>query len=129
MGKFPKLSEYPNSLEINDQLWRVKFYTPKTLQEARDAGLCHYPERTISINRFQSREEAFATLIHEIVHAFEYELRLEVDHKLVYKLERLIFNFLTHNIGDLNKTIFKGKKMKKKTKPVGAVKPKSKKKK
>lgn len=70
------------------------FDDPKCLAE------CRADKRQIAIKSGMSDSETFETLIHETLHALEFEYGIEIPHKSIYALEGAI-----HKILKLNKWI------------------------
>jgi len=60
-------------------------------------GYCDDDAKVIYIKNGQTVADAFSTLIHELLHAMEHENKIKISHQGLYKFERAIFNFLTHN--------------------------------
>ena len=92
-----KQSDYPKELWIGDALWRVKFV--RKLQDGRGIldGLCDPSETTIYLRMGHDRAERFKTLVHEILHAIEYEWKLELPHQIIYGMEEPIYRILVDN--------------------------------
>jgi|GEM_PF-2937288 len=90
-----KLSDIPDTLCINDSLWEVFFV--KGIHGDDTAGQCDGDQKEILIDSGQSKREKAKTLIHEILHAFEYEYNIKIPHKLIYQLEEPIYRFLVDN--------------------------------
>lgn len=55
------------------------------------------PEYTIQIKKSLSDKEKILCLIHELLHALEFEYKLDIPHKLIYKFERAVYRFLKLN--------------------------------
>jgi len=60
-------------------------------------GYCDDDAKVIYLKDDQTAEDAFSTLIHEIIHAMEFEHKIDISHKAVHKLERAIMDFITQN--------------------------------
>jgi hypothetical protein len=58
---------------------------------------CRVRYRQIVLKRGQSGRTLFKTLIHEILHAVEYERGIEIPHRVVYQLEGAIESLLRLN--------------------------------
>lgn len=85
----PKASQYPKTLEINDEVYTIKLVKriPHKDSCPTDNGLCDYNTRTIYIRSTQSRRGMFRTFIHEVLHAIHGEWSFKLNHKTVYELE------------------------------------------
>lgn len=92
--------EFP--LLINGSQWTVRL-TNRIPRSARDKhpllGLCDSDLKRIYVRVTLPPFLKFQTLIHELLHAFEFELKIDFDHALVYALERPILEFMRRNYG------------------------------
>ena len=95
--KLPKKRDYPKSLRLGDETYKIKFVRKfKGCDET--LGECDPEAKEIRIKYGQSDEETFKTLIHEICHGLlEFEHDLKVKHRLVYGIERALYQFLIDN--------------------------------
>jgi len=90
----------PRKLVVGDDIWAIKF--KKNIgSEKRNGneivGLCDPSTHEITIKSGLTKDERISTAIHEILHSFEMSYGFTMDHKLVYKLEIIIFKFLMDN--------------------------------
>lgn len=53
--------------------------------------------KVIRIRLGMSPRETMATLIHELIHALDFEYNFKIKHKTVYKMERAMISFLLDN--------------------------------
>lgn len=53
--------------------------------------------REILILKDLNKEDTIQSLIHEVMHCFEFEYHLKFPHPLIYSLETAIFSFLKLN--------------------------------
>jgi hypothetical protein len=91
-----RIKDIPSSLVIRDNVWDVRFV--KSIEGAKKAtGMADNDNKEILIVKGLGRYETIKTLIHEILHTFEFEYRLKIDHGLVYKLEEPILGFFCDN--------------------------------
>lgn len=95
--KLPTVRQYPKTVKVADEIYKIKFVRKVPGQDENTMGLCDPETRVISIKLGQSVTETFNTFIHEVLHAFEYEYDLEVPHKLIYAFERALSDFLLTN--------------------------------
>ena len=88
--------DYPTHVRIGDEEYRISFrkYIPKS---DNAVGLCDPEKQVIYIKKGQSAAETYYTFIHEVLHAFEFELDIKLDHRTVYKLERALGDFCLQN--------------------------------
>lgn len=93
----PKKSEYMKSIDVNDQTYEIKIVKQVPKNKKDVLGLCDWENKVIYINGRQSAKGLFRTLVHEVLHAFEFEYNLKLKHKHIYVLERIIVDFLLDN--------------------------------
>lgn len=91
-----KLSDIPKTIIVKGSLWEIQFVRVIP-NEPNASGLCDRDEQQISIESSLTKSEKAKTLIHEILHAFEYEYNIRIPHKLVYLLEEPIYRLLVDN--------------------------------
>lgn len=92
--KLPTIRQYPKTIHINDEIYEIKFVKKLATKEV---GECDPQTRVIKIKLGMGAPETFTTFIHEVLHAFEFEYDLNVDHPTIYKLEKAITDFLLTN--------------------------------
>jgi hypothetical protein len=44
-----------------------------------------------------SKDDTLKTLLHEVVHCFEYEYEIRISHRGVYQFEEALFDFICAN--------------------------------
>ena len=76
---------------VYEIVWVDSFKDPKTL------GECRFDARQIALKTGQSDRETLKTLIHEILHAIDYERGIPIRHRTVYQMETAIYYILFHN--------------------------------
>jgi hypothetical protein len=89
--------DYPTELFIGDNVWDIKFVRKPLENDPYCYGLCDPGELTISIRLGQSPEERLKTFLHELLHAVEYEYKIEIPHSLIARLEDPFARFLIDN--------------------------------
>lgn len=89
----------PRKFLIGDSIWTVRFVKKFGFGEKDQdtRGLCKPDTQEILIQQGLSTRERLDTLIHEVLHALEFEYEIDIDHKLIYKLEGKIAQFLIDN--------------------------------
>lgn len=94
-----KQKHIPKELLIGESLWRVRFvrHIPDNSKDKLTLGLCCPDEKTIYIRQGQSFEERLDTVIHEIIHAAEYEFQFELEHRHVHKLGEVLAKIYIQN--------------------------------
>jgi hypothetical protein len=74
-----------------DVKWVKRFKRKSTLAE------CDPGDHTITIKLGQSRAETFRCMIHELLHAIEFECEIDIPHKMIYALEEPLALLLLEN--------------------------------
>lgn len=94
MRRFPKISDYPKSIYVRAETYKVIFKStlPEDTLGWTDSGT-----HTISIKNGLSPRETFSTFVHELLHALEFEGNLKIKHKTVYKLEKMLVELYIDN--------------------------------
>lgn len=96
------MKNYPERLKIGDRWYRIRFVKSirrctKQVGKGATVGL-HDPARIeILIKAGMSHDETLKTLLHELVHAIEYEYEIKISHSGVYKFEEALFDFICAN--------------------------------
>lgn len=90
-----RMKDCPREIQIGENTWDVKFV--RRFQDKFTTGLCDPSETTIYIRMGQTDDERLKTLLHEILHAIEYEYQLEIPHRLIHRLEDPLARFLVDN--------------------------------
>lgn len=90
---FPKI---PARLKIKNKVvyeivWVDSFTDPDVL------GECRFDSKQIAMKSGLSERETYKTLIHEVLHAMEFERGIKISHKAIYQLEDAVFYLLFHN--------------------------------
>ncbi len=93
---------YPKTLKIGDRTYRIRFVKSirkckKQLGTGAIVGLYDPNRIEILIKAGMSSDDTLKTLLHEVVHAFEYEYDIKIAHSGVYKFEEAIFDFICAN--------------------------------
>jgi hypothetical protein len=92
---------YPKRLKIGDRTYRVRFV--KSIRGCRKSGKgstvgLHDPSRIeILVKAGMSKDDTLKTLLHEVVHCFEYEYEIRISHRGVYQFEEALFDFICAN--------------------------------
>lgn len=93
--KLPKINKYPKEIIIKDESYRVCFVD---VIDGKDTlGQTDSGTQVIHLKKGQTLEETLKTLIHECLHALEFEYDIKISHKAVYQLENAIFDLLIKN--------------------------------
>lgn len=86
--------ELPFTFELFGQQWRVRSSKP---YELTDLGLCKPDDFEIVIDINQTAETKIHTLTHEVIHAIEQKLQLEMTEKQVDLISLGIIDLLRNN--------------------------------
>jgi hypothetical protein len=74
------------------ETYRIKFKKGMKCLGLTDAG-----DKTITMRSDMSPRELFATFIHELLHAMQFEHGIKIKHKSIYKYEKAIVDLLLDN--------------------------------
>lgn len=93
---------YPDKLKIGDRHYRIRFVKSirgcrKPVGKGATVGLCDEARREILIKRGLSADETLKTLLHELLHAMEFEYSIKMPHEAVYQYEEALFDFFCAN--------------------------------
>lgn len=91
---WPKMKDLPRQIELKDGIWDVVFKHELKDHGVFCTGLCDPGEKRISIKTGQTPDERFATLLHEVIHAIEFEFNIDLGEHTVRKLEKGLMQFL-----------------------------------
>lgn len=94
--------KYPDKIKIGDRTYRIRFVKSIrrcNLEVGKGATIgLHDPARIeILIKAGLSHDDTLKTLLHELVHAMEYEYEIKISHSGVYKFEEALFDFICAN--------------------------------
>lgn len=89
--------DVPRELLIGESLWVIKFARVVPGEEKDLLGLCNPCEKTIYIKQKQSFQERLDTLIHELIHAINFEYNFEIKHQHIYKLATCFAKLVVDN--------------------------------
>ena len=87
----------PKDIIIGDTVWDI-VKTKKLIVEGYECdGWADVANSKIFIRSNLSHESTLSTFIHEVLHGLDSEYDLELEHKLIYKLETAIARLLLDN--------------------------------
>lgn len=92
MKQLPAQKDYPKKIHIRNETYKIVFSKRIKHYGDTDPVKC-----VIRIRAGMSRRETFMTFIHEMLHAIAFEGEFKLKHKLVYELERYLFEVLVDN--------------------------------
>jgi len=72
-------------------VWVDTFDCPKTLAE------CRYTDKQIAIKKGLSLSLTEKCFIHEVTHAIDFETKLGLTHKQIYRLDSILHKFMRLN--------------------------------
>ena len=90
----------PEFLLIGDSIWSVKLVRKIDYPRHKvriTVGLADPETCVISLKKSLSTEDKLEYFVHELIHALDHEYDLNIPHKLVYKLQKPIADFLRAN--------------------------------
>lgn len=91
-----RLKDIPKKVWIGESEWSIKFVKLVDGNE-KFLGCCKADTKEIFIKVGLRPKERAHTLIHELLHALEFEYELEVAHDLIYRLEGPIYDLVCDN--------------------------------
>lgn len=90
----------PKTLRVKDADYAVRVVaTIPDDPKGRLVGLCCAETETIYLAKNQSDRDLLKTLIHEILHAVEFEWDIDIRHKQIYALEEPLYRLIADNFG------------------------------
>lgn len=75
------MAQIPETFNLFSQQWQIRTAMPYELQE--DLGQCRSDQFEILLSKDQSNESLIQTLLHELVHAIEMKLDLQLTERQV----------------------------------------------
>lgn len=97
----PRQKDYPKEILVGDSFYKIKFVRrichAATGTDMQTLGTCCPDDKEILILQGLDPMERLSTLVHELLHALEFEYEIEIPHKLIYQLERPITQLLMDN--------------------------------
>lgn len=87
--------KYPKKLYIGHEVYKIKFVTK--FKDKHQIGECDSEKKLIQVLKGMSSRSTITTLIHETLHALEFELDIDIKHKTIYKLESALFELYEDN--------------------------------
>jgi hypothetical protein len=91
---------YPKTIKVRKTNYKLKFVKEikgRVPKGQAIMGYCNQEKKHLVIRDSQTDKEVFSTLLHECLHAIEFEYELKIKHKLVYELEKAIEQLLRDN--------------------------------
>jgi len=85
----------PPYIKLYSQIWSIRASQPHELGD--DLGQCKHETHEIILNPGQTQQQMYQTLMHEIVHAFELTLDLELTERQVDLLALSFIHFVREN--------------------------------
>lgn len=96
--KFLSFKELPKTYKVQGETYKIKQAKLAIKEDARAIASCDPETRTIVFRQdLTNKRELFKTLIHELLHALEFEYSLNLPHKVIRDLEEPITRFLEEN--------------------------------
>lgn len=88
---------YPRSIDIEGNKWTIKFKRKIIHEKSECDGLCDSTTKTIYIRIKKDYSDMFRVLIHEVLHAIEFENKHDIPHKHIEQLDSGLARFLVKN--------------------------------
>lgn len=86
---------------IKGKLWRIEYKWNLRMGDMRVDGMCEPSERIIYIDRILSKEEKWATFLHELGHAIVHEAHLNEHGGLDGFAEEVVVESYAQALGEL----------------------------
>lgn len=96
----PRQKDYPKEILVGDSVYQVRFVrriTQVSEKGKETLGLCCPSEKEILLVQGMDARERLSTLLHELLHAIEFEYDIDLPHALVYKLEGPLTQLILDN--------------------------------
>lgn len=84
-------------IKIGKHYWNIEHSDKHDDADHDDLGMCIWDDKLIWISTRQSDSGRLATLVHEILHAMEYEWKLKIPHALIRLIEKPIARIIANN--------------------------------
>jgi len=88
---------YPTHIRITAKVKYQIVWVNSFEADADGTGECDNTAKIIFLKSKMSKSRTLKTLIHEILHAMEYEHGIDMSHKVIYELEEPILRLLKLN--------------------------------
>jgi hypothetical protein len=96
-----KSNGYPDSLRIGDRTYKVRFVKSirgcKRLGKGSTVGMYDPSRIEILIKAGMSKDDTLKTMLHEALHAIEFEYDIRISHKGIYAFKEALFDFICAN--------------------------------
>lgn len=94
---------YPSKLRIGDRTYKIRFVNRirgcnLPVGKGATVGIFDPHRIEILIKKGMSEDDTLKTLLHELVHAIEYEYEIKISHRGVYRFEEALFDFICANL-------------------------------
>lgn len=86
---------YPKKLYIGHEVYKIKFV--KKFKDSRQRGECDSGKKQITVLEGMSKRSTITTLVHEVLHAIEFEGGFPIKHKTIYGLETALYELYLDN--------------------------------
>ena len=88
----PKPNSYPTKIYVSGEVYKIQF-----VKGMHDLGETDSEKRTIKIKYGMSPRETLYTLVHELIHAMEFEHGIPIKHKDVHRWEKAVSELIIDN--------------------------------
>lgn len=87
----------PAKVKIKGRIYYQIVWSDLIRDDPECLGLTDGEQRTIYLKLGMSEQETVKTLIHELLHALEFEWETPIPHRITYTLEEAIYRLLRAN--------------------------------
>lgn len=77
---------FPTKLPIGKSEWKIIYSDFHPDQNLDDLGMC-FSDKVIWVSTKQCDVSKFATLLHEIMHAIDFEYGIKIPHRVIEELD------------------------------------------
>jgi hypothetical protein len=89
--------KWPNKVRIKARVHYEIVWTDEFVDAPDNRGECRFDTKQIVLLRGMADGPTFETLIHELLHAIEFEYEIKMPHASIYALEGAIHAILKYN--------------------------------
>lgn len=89
------MAQIPNEFELFAEIWQIRTGTNRSMPD--HLGLCQPDQREILLNPDQTEQSLQQTLLHELLHAIEQKLHLELTEHQVDLLALGLLDLFKNN--------------------------------
>lgn len=94
----PTMEQYPRRIRVRRAWYTIEFSDQQIIYAGIVCrGITCPEDKIITLDPDWGDRLMFRTLVHEVIHCFEFEYEIKIPHALVYALEKPVADFVYHN--------------------------------